>query len=217
MGKIKFDKYQKIIFDEFSQNQDLREKFYFTGGTALSVFYLGHRISEDMDFFAEKNFSNDPILFFVENLAQKYGLRQDFTQIEQTRMFNLAKNGYKVAKIDFNYYPFRRLKESKIVNGVEVDNIKDIAINKLISINQRADVKDFVDLYFLRDTLTIWELMEGVKRKFGFEMDPVLIASNFLKVEEFDFLPRMLIPLSVSDLQDYFKKETQELAQTFTK
>lgn len=216
MGKVEFDKFQKIIFEEFSQSQPLRERFYFTGGTALSIFYLGHRISEDMDFFSEKNFKNDSILSFVKSITQKYGLQQDFTQIEQTRMFDLLKDGNKVAKIDFNYYPFRRLKESKIVNGVEIDNIKDIAINKLISINQRTDIKDFVDLYFLRDVLTIWELLEGVKRKFGFEMDPVLIAADFLKVEEFDFLPRMLVPLKISDLQDYFKKQTRSLAQTFT-
>ena len=119
-------------------------------------------------------------------------------------------------KVDFNYYPFRRLKESKVIEGVEIDNIKDIAINKLITINQRTDVKDFVDLYFLRNTLTVWELMEGVKRKFGFELDPVLIASDFLKVEEFDFLPKMVIPLNISNLQEFFKKQARDLSKTFT-
>ncbi|MEW5692252.1 MAG: nucleotidyl transferase AbiEii/AbiGii toxin family protein [Candidatus Hydrogenedentota bacterium] len=29
------------------------QKFYLTGGTALSEFYLKHRISEDLDFFCE--------------------------------------------------------------------------------------------------------------------------------------------------------------------
>jgi predicted nucleotidyltransferase component of viral defense system len=30
--------------------------FYLTGGTALAAYYLRHRLSEDLDFFAEKEF-----------------------------------------------------------------------------------------------------------------------------------------------------------------
>jgi len=30
---------------------DLVSRFYFSGGTALAYFYLGHRRSEDLDFF----------------------------------------------------------------------------------------------------------------------------------------------------------------------
>lgn len=40
---------------------DRTQEFYLTGGTALSAFYLQHRLSEDLDFFtnndvAEKEF-----------------------------------------------------------------------------------------------------------------------------------------------------------------
>ena len=38
------------------------------GGTALSAFYLHHRLSEDLDFFSEKNVEIEEILGFVKLL-----------------------------------------------------------------------------------------------------------------------------------------------------
>ena len=49
MGKITisedeptFTPLQKFIFEEFAKNPKLNKRFYFTGGTALSAFYLQH-------------------------------------------------------------------------------------------------------------------------------------------------------------------------------
>lgn len=55
MGKIGFTPFQKLVFDKISQEKSLRETFYFGCGTALSVFYLNHRYSVDLDFFLKKN------------------------------------------------------------------------------------------------------------------------------------------------------------------
>ena len=91
-----------------------------------------------------------------------------------------------------------------------------IAINKLLIINRRTRVKDFVDLYFLLKHFTIWDLIYGVQAKFRMELDIVLIASDFRKVEEFDFLPKMLVPLKLSDLKEFFKQKAIELAKRVT-
>ena len=89
-------------------------------------------------------------------------------------------------------------------------------MNKLLLVNQRTDIKDFVDLYFLKDEFTVWDLTAGVKEKFGFELDPVLIAADFMKAEEFDFLPKMLLSLKISDLQSFFKQRAREISGEFT-
>lgn len=217
MEKVDFTPQQKIIVSAFAKEPLLTKRFYFTGGTALSVFYLGHRLSDDLDFFSEKKFNKKEIIDLVQNWTKQYRLGIEIQEGETMIIVVFTFPGGEKVKVDFNYYPFRRLKESKIVNGIEIDNIKDIAINKLMSINQRTEIKDFVDLYFLRNTLTVCELMEGVKRKFGFEMNPVLIASDFLKVEEFDFLPKMVVPLNIADFQEFFKNEAKDLSKTFTK
>lgn len=216
MEKVDFTPQQKIIVSAFAKEPLLTQHFYFTGGTALSVFYLGHRLSDDLDFFSEKKFNKKEIIDLVQNWAKDYQFRMEVQESETMVIVVFTFSDGEKVKVGFNYYPFRRLKESKIVNGVEIDNIKDIAVNKLITINQRTDAKDFVDLYFLRNTLSVWELMEGVKRKFGFEMDPVLIASDFLKIVEFDFLPKMVVPLNIYELQEFFKKQARDLSKTFT-
>ena len=57
MGQVSFlNKEQKSILDGLKENQLIRSNFYFTGGTALSEFYLQHRYSEDLDFFSENIF-----------------------------------------------------------------------------------------------------------------------------------------------------------------
>lgn len=40
---------QKQFISLFAQNRYLADRFYLTGGTALSAYYLGHRYSEDTD------------------------------------------------------------------------------------------------------------------------------------------------------------------------
>ena len=45
---------QKEFLDIVSEEKYLCKKFYLTGGTPLSAFYLYHRISEDIDLFCEE-------------------------------------------------------------------------------------------------------------------------------------------------------------------
>lgn len=42
---------QREILLSLLEYSDIESKFFLTGGTALSVFYLHHRISEDLDLF----------------------------------------------------------------------------------------------------------------------------------------------------------------------
>lgn len=43
----RFTPVQKKVFTSFAKS-DLSKQFYFTGGTALKVFYFNHRDSEDL-------------------------------------------------------------------------------------------------------------------------------------------------------------------------
>lgn len=72
MGKVTFDPLQKIIIDEFRKDPLLRDYFYFTGGTALSIFYFQHRLSEDLDFFTEKKVPYDQVVSFISKAAKKH-------------------------------------------------------------------------------------------------------------------------------------------------
>jgi predicted nucleotidyltransferase component of viral defense system len=43
---------QKSLLKYLSNNESLTKDYYLSGGTALSEYYLHHRLSEDLDFFS---------------------------------------------------------------------------------------------------------------------------------------------------------------------
>lgn len=47
-------KHQVEFLDFVSTKSYITQCFYLTGGTALAAFYLHHHISEDLDFFNER-------------------------------------------------------------------------------------------------------------------------------------------------------------------
>jgi predicted nucleotidyltransferase component of viral defense system len=221
MGKLKqdsekltFTPLQQYIFDEFSKNNKLIKKFYFTGGTALSAVYLHHRASEDLDFFSVETFDDkdiEEIEIFINKIATNKNLNVRFTSREVVKVFELLKKDVVEIKVDFAYYPYKRLNEGKSINSVQIDSKQDIATNKLHTITSRTQVKDFVDLYFLLKEFSFWDLFHGVEEKFKTELDLFWLGMDFLKVEEFNILPKMLIPLSLEKLKDFYRKEARKL------
>ncbi len=208
---------QKFIFDEFSKDKKLTKQFYFTGGTALSAFYLNHRESEDLDFFNENEFDKDIVDNFVDKIARSQKLRIKLTERERVRIFELARSDNVEIKVDFAFYPYKRLKKGLSTSGVKVDSLFDIATNKLQTITSRTEVKDFVDLYFLLKEFTLWDLIYAVNEKFRLEIDLIWLGTDFLKVEKFEILPRMLVPLTLKELQDFYREEARKLGMSVVK
>lgn len=215
MGKIGFTPVQALIVKEFSK-ESISGNFYFTGGTALSVFHLQHRYSEDLDFFNENDFDNTTVISFMEKIAGKMKTNYRFTQRDKARIFEFKKGNKLLIKVDFVHYPYKRIERGSKLGDLSIDSLKDIAANKLLTINQREDVKDFVDLYYLLKKFTIWDLIYAVEAKFHMDMDMVLIASDFYKIGDFDFLPRMIKPLSIPTLKKFFREKAKEIGQEIT-
>lgn len=215
MGKVKFNsKKQKIIFDEFRKNNFLRTTFYLTGGTALAVFYLHHRESEDLDFFTPKPYDKLAVFNAVTLLGKKRKCRVNDRSNLMVQIFLLEFPGGETVKIDFNHYPHNRVEKGIIYQSAEIDSLLDIAINKLITISQRTEVKDFVDLYFLLRTFTLWDLIDGVKIKFGVKMEPYIIAADFMKALSFENLPNMLVSLTLKQLQDFYRERAKKIGMS---
>lgn len=206
-------KEQQIIFHEVAGNTYTKQNFYFTGGTALSAFYLRHRYSDDLDFFSEKKFDNQVIFTLVQEWSKKHNFTLKAEVIEVMYVFNLIFPQNIPVKVDFSYYPYKRIETRNKIDGVVIDSLLDIAINKIVTISQRTDVKDFVDLYFLLQQTSVWDLIEGAKIKFKIQIEPFLLASDFLKVEDFTFLPRMIMPLKLDDLKIFYRQKAKDLGK----
>lgn len=214
MGKVSIlTKEQDIILAEVKKSEFLSTNFYFTGGTALSAFYLQHRYSEDLDFFSEKNIDTETIFTFFQDLSRQHSFTftSEFQQV--VYIFLLKFNNTATLKVDFGYYPYKQIEKPNELNGIKTDSLIDIAVNKLLTITQRDTAKDFVDLYFLLEKFTVWELIEGVRIKFRMQLEPFILASDFLKVEDFDYLPRMIRKLSLDELKSFFRQKAKEIGK----
>lgn len=217
MGELIFTPIQKSVFDAFAKNESLRRQFYFTGGTALSIFYLQHRYSEDLDFFSLKPFNDEEVLAFINELSKELKLEYTVNKQNVVTTFQFSKQGELLLKIDFGHYPYPLVDDGKIVDNVQIDSLFDIATNKLLTIIMRQNAKDFVDLYFLlQKDYSVWDLIYSLEAKFRMEPDILYLASDFLKSQRFEVLPKMIKPLELSELKDFFKKQAIDLGWKVT-
>lgn len=213
MGEIQIlNKEQNIILAEIKENSFFNQ-FYFTGGTALSAFYLKHRYSEDLDFFTDKQFDDQAIFTLVDTWSKKYNFTftSEFHQVVYIFMLTFKDNV--TLKVDFAYYPYPKIEKSKIIDNINTDSLVDIAVNKLLTITQRTTIKDFVDLYFLLQEFSFWDLFQGVKIKFKVKLEPFVLASDLLKIEDFDTMPKMIKPLDLEDLKSFYRNLAKELGR----
>ena len=215
MGKVQIlTKYQKNILDEVSRDGYFRKKFYFTGGTALSAFYLHHRYSEDLDFFTEEPLD----IPFIFQWLIKQGEKHHFTFKVKSPFDSLYQCLLRFSpqyelKVDFSKYYGKRVEKGIDYNGLAIDSLLDIAINKFATIQQRATVKDFVDYYFLLKKFTVWDLMEGCRIKFRLETNQWILSADYLTVETFKELPKMIIPLTLDHLKQFYRKNAAVLGK----
>lgn len=213
----RFTPIQKTIFDSFIKD-DLHKDFYFTGGTALKVFYFNHRESEDLDFFSENDFDTDLVIKFMQQVASRLKAKLRNTVIEKVRIFELVDSQNNlIIKVDFAQYPYPRLKKGIVVENIEIDSLEDIGANKLHTILQRTQVKDFVDLYFLLRKFTIWDLLHFSQKKFNLEIDLIWLSAGLLKAGSFENMPKMLVPLDLPELKSFYKDLTVELGKSVVK
>lgn len=190
----------------------LQKNFYLTGGTALAACYLGHRYSEDLDFFTEHEIDFLNLDSALKSVQEKAGVQTlDFQQSFNRNLFFLHF-GDAVVKTEFTYFPFPRIAKG-IEEGMTVDSMLDIAVNKLFTIYQRTQARDYIDLYLLCRTqgFVIADLTAKAKAKFDWHIDPLQLGTQFLKATEAKDYPRMIEEVPLAAWQEFFTEEARKL------
>jgi predicted nucleotidyltransferase component of viral defense system len=210
---------QKSLLRSFS-NSDLRFSFYLTGGTSLSAFYLFHRLSDDLDFFSEEPIDIEPVLAFLKSVPEVVHVQ--YERKFDRKIFLLRYVNDHLLKVEFTTYPFRRCEEGPVVEGIGIDSLKDILVNKIMAVSDRRDPKDFVDLYFAlksRTDLDIDDLVQATESKFGVKgvkyvlrgrfMEPLLPVGTLLMKQELDVeeLSRFFKSLAMTWIRLEIRKE----------
>lgn len=213
-------KHHKEFLELVLKEPYLLKRFYWTGGTVLAEFYLHHRESEDIDLFSENQEIHLPSINKFIGIA---GTKLHTKKIVHRQFLGLHTYIFTLPtiqlKVDFNYYPFPRIEKVHKWKGLEIDSMKDIAVNKLHTISTKARERDFVDLYFILKKKS-WDLKELIilaKTKFDWHIDPIQLGQTFTQVVAVNDVPNMLVPLDKKDMERFFLEEAKKLAKDIFK
>ncbi len=210
-------RFQLQSLDLFKKT-NLANKFYLAGGTALAEFYLRHRKSEDLDFFTNEELN----LNELKKFSSKIQSIQLMDKIEFQHGFGLytfffyPRGEVAKYKIDFGQYPFETIKPLKKINGLLVEDLYDIAVDKAHTISVRPRSRDFIDLYFILKQHSLWnfkDLLVKASEKFEIGIDPLQLGENILQVNHLEDLPIMLKTLDMNKVRQYFMTEAKKLKQ----
>ncbi|MEK7070696.1 MAG: nucleotidyl transferase AbiEii/AbiGii toxin family protein, partial [Patescibacteria group bacterium] len=116
-------------------------------------------------------------------------------------------------KTEFTYYPFPRIEVGIKEFGLEIDNILDIAVNKLFTIYQQPRTRDYIDLYMIckKYKYPILDLIAKSKIKFDWHIDPLQLGAQFLKATEVKDYPRLIDKIPNDVWQNFFIEEAKKL------
>ena len=210
------DKFLELI----SRNKYVRERFYFTGGTPLSAFYLQHRLSEDIDFFSEKEIYLPSVRGFIKKIQNALRIQKvDYTNFLGLHSFQLYFPERVVLKVDFNYYPFPRIEKGTKYKNMEIDSMRDIAANKIHTLFMKPRARDYIDLYFLikQQNFSLGGLIADAKAKFDWDIDKVNLANQLLRVRDFSEFPKMFVQFNRQDMEKFFTNLAKSLEKEIFK
>lgn len=157
-----------------------QDQFFLTGGTALAEFYLGHRLSYDLDLFTATEALINPISYQVEHMGRDHGYEIKVVRRFTTYTELLITQGVEQLKIDFALdSPFRFEPPIQSDIGIFVNSRKDIQTDKLLAYYGRAEPRDAVDLYFILAEVAIKDLLLLASQKdSGFDRYWFSVALN---------------------------------------
>ena len=196
---------------EFFAGSELAKHYYLTGGTALAAFHLKHRLSEDLDFFAQTAAPLEVVEKFCLDAAAKLGLKTPtLTRLYDRRIF-IFQTETEELKVEFTEYPYNQLYSMTTIDGINIDSVRDIAANKIMAIFDRFEPKDYIDLAVLLKQFTLKNMINDAHKKFGIRIEPISFGAKLMLVEKLPVMPKMLIPLTKNQVVKRITAEAEKL------
>ena len=199
---------QKAFLALFARIPD-QSQFYLTGGTALAEYYLGHRLSLDLDLFTAVDGLILPVSYQVEKLGATAGLPVTPVRRFATYVEFLVGDGQESLRVDLGLdSPYRFAPPVLSSYGVWVNDYDDLRVDKLLAYYGRAEPRDAVDLYFILQREPARPLLEQAKQKDpGFDLYWFAVALRRCATfpDEAERWPvRMLVPWQPTEIKRTF-------------
>jgi len=194
---------QKTI--EILALQDFFKSFYLAGGTACAL-HLGHRTSNDLDFFSNKEI----LPFEIQNTLRSSGhFITDYSD-SQTLI-----GRFNETKISFFHYDYPLIGDLLDLFSIKISSLEDIGCMKIDTISSRGSKRDFVDLYFIlrKFDISLKEFFQYFEKKYGkenYNIYHVLKSLVYFEDAEGDPELNMLVQFSWENMKSFFTEQIKE-------
>ena len=184
------------------QSLSIFENSRLVGGTALAL-QLGHRKSIDLDIFGKI-------------AATPEEIQETCSEVGSLEISKTSKNIniYWVdgIKVDCVNYPYEWLEECRVLDGVRLASISDIASMKISAIINRGTKKDFIDLHFLLKEMSLNHILDLYDQKYTDGSRFIAIKSlTYFEDAESDPMPYMFEDVTWEDVKKSIIAAVQKL------
>lgn len=170
------------LLQNISQNKSFN-KFFLAGGTSLAL-QIGHRTSDDLDFFTKSEFKS--------NLISKIQREYEVITLHDNSIEIIQSN----TKVSFFFFAFPLYKKLKKVGNIRLADPIDIGLMKLLALQGRTTKKDIVDLFFIdKEIIPVKRLLEIFESHFPKEsFNSYSSIRELFKLEELEAepMPKMI-------------------------
>lgn len=186
--------------------------FSLVGGTALAL-QIGHRRSDDLDFFTDRSFDirelKDEILRYNPKVLFLNETRQGISF-----SLPLPDNFEDTRKLDIYNWAVKFIRPIVQENGLRLASLEDIAAFKLDVVCHRKEKKDYVDIAVLLNKFSFAQMLDFYKEKFPMN-DKRLVLTSILDTEgiENSAEPVMLIDLTSNQALQLVKEHVNQFSQ----
>jgi len=192
----------------------IRDKgFYLAGGSGLAL-QLGHRISEDLDFFSSRPFEPSSLL---RSLKAKVDRLQEILSEVQTLIVDLDG-----VKCSFFFYEVPLLFDLVSSHDLMVADWRDILAEKFKTVAQRGSKKDFFDIFCVlqRGKVSLGEAVSIFKKRFqssGLNLYHVLRSLTYFEDADHEPDPKIMggCAFSWEEVKSFFLTRQPELEKLF--
>lgn len=179
-------------------------QFYLAGGTGLAL-QLGHRFSQDLDFFSFKKFNEDEL---IESLSMLRNFQLDIK--DKGTVIGFLND----VKVYFFLYKYDLLEDLIKFKKVNIAHYLDIACMKISAISARGTKRDFVDLYFILQSTNLKTLLKKFEKKYkGVKFNLFHIKKSLIYFEdaENEPMPKMIKKVEWNEIKNFLIKEVKRL------
>lgn len=195
---------QKTV--ELLERIGLLKNFYLSGGTACAL-HLGHRLSEDLDFFS-------PDVFDTKQLRDAL-LEKAAVQIlaEDKNTFHCLFNK---TRLSFLRYRYPLLEPCSPYKGINVSSLIDVLCTKLDTTSARGSKKDFIDVYcaITKERYTLLDLITAFQKKYkdlDYNLVHILKGLVYFEDAEEEEMPIMKDEIDWQEVKSFFTKEVKKM------